>query len=216
MFKALAWKELREMRGIALLGLAAYGWLFCFACLQVSRWHPDGVPFISDGFIEIYCWVSAGLAIAIGLRQSLGESVGGTYPFLFHRPATRRWMIGMKLLIGAVLYLLLAALPIVAYGLWAGLPGLHASPFFWATSVPSWVACFAMAIPYFGAFLTGIWPGRWFRTRLLPLLGALLASGSAPLLFVDFGSLWALASIATIDVWLVATIQYVAQTRDYS
>ncbi len=59
------------------------------------RLFPPGprssVPFVNDGFFYgCFVLISAATAIALGLRQTLGESIHGTYPFLFHRPADRR------------------------------------------------------------------------------------------------------------------------------
>jgi hypothetical protein len=141
----------------------------------------------------------------------------GTYPFLFHRPATRRWLIGMKLLTGTVVYLACVAAPIVCYGLWAATPGTHASPFEWSMTVPSWTMAFGMTALYLGAFLTGIRPGRWSRSRLLPLAGA---AGAVFILFVIFenGRIrlpWLLAFLGTIDAAMVIAIFSVVENRDY-
>ena len=159
MFRAMAMKELRETRGIALIALAVYGLLvvgaitpavsrgFIFA--MFSSYQPDGAtPFISDGFVMKFYWISAAIAIALGMRQTIGESVRGTYPFLLHRPAGLRLLIGMKLLVGTAVYLLCALLPLVTYCLWAATPGTHASPFEWSMTLPSWVGWFAMITLY--------------------------------------------------------------------
>jgi hypothetical protein len=160
------------------------------------------------------------MTIALGYRQTLSESTHHTYPFLFHRPAGRRWLIGMKLFVGLGLYLVCGASVIVAYGLWAATPGKHASPFEWSMTVPTWMILFQMTMLYLGAFLSGIRPGRWFGTRLLPLfavvlLGFLTCSITS---FVPFGSKLVLPVVVTLvaDVWLIVTILFVARTRDYS
>lgn len=230
MFKAMVVKELRETRAIALLGLATYGLLVAAMVDRSSRfdlnpfvllrssWQQYYVPFVEDEFLAHFCWVSAAIAIALGLRQTVGESMRGTYPLLFHRPATRRWLIGMKLLVGTVIYLICGAVPILAYAFWAATPGTHASPFEWSMTVPSWVAWFAMTLFYLGAFLIGIRPGRWYRSRLLPLAAA------AAVVFITFlmaeagnvGPLWRLLVLVAADVWMVATIFFIARTRDYS
>lgn len=163
MFKAMALKELRETRGITLLALAAYALLVAAA---VSPWGARQrylPPFISDGlFLGWFVCISGAMAIALGLRQTLGESIPGTYPFLFHRPAGRRWLIGVKLLTGSVLYLICAAVPILAYGVWAATPGTHSDPFEWSMTGPAWHLWFGMTLLYLGAFLAGVRPGRWY------------------------------------------------------
>jgi hypothetical protein len=218
MFRAMALKELRETRGIALLGLAAYGLVLWTMLAQVLKWSPQRMPFVDDGFISGYIWVSGGFAIALGLRQTLGESIAGAYPFLFHRPATRRWLIGTKMLVGTVVYLLFGLIPILAYGLVAATPGSHASPFAWAMTVPALIAWLAITVVYFGAFLSGIRPGKWLYSRLFPVAGSGVAALASGLLYSDLGcnEMVSLAYVVLIDALLIALILFVARTRDYS
>jgi len=155
-------------------------------------------------------------AIAMGLRQTLGESIHGTYPLLFHRPAERRWLIGMKLLVGVAAYLATGVVSIVAYSLWAATPGTHASPFQWAMTVPAWILWFGIAILYLGAFLTGIRPGRWFGTRLLPLVAAGLATVATTSVFFLYCQEWLiLILILLVEVGTIAVIFFVVRMRDY-
>ena len=74
------------------------------------------MPFVYDDFVGKFYLISVVFAIALGLRQTLGESIRGTYPFLLHRPADRRWLIGMKLSVGTAVYLICTAVPILVYG----------------------------------------------------------------------------------------------------
>ncbi len=174
------------------------------------------VPFIQDTFLPLFICIAGAAAIGLGLRQTLGESIGGTYPFLLHRPARRRWLIGMKLLVGLVGYLICAAIPVVAYGLWTATPGTHASPFQWSMTVPSWICWFAMTVLYLGAFLTGLRPGGWYKSRLLPLPAAGLAVVLATFLALEPGRpLWAVLAIIVADMLFLIAILFVAQMRDY-
>ena len=183
MFRAMAIKELREIRGIAIAGVVAQCYLAAAAINP--RLPPWGTrqtvipPFVNDGFFGgwfiVLCVI---VAIAIGLRQTLGESVGGTYPYLFHRPATRRWLIGTKLSVGMGAYLIGPPLAILGYGCWAATPQTHAGPFQWAMTGQYWIIWLVMTLPYLGAFLSGLaradglahgscrWPPR--RHRQLP------------------------------------------------
>ncbi len=166
MFRAMAIKEFRETRAILLFALAA------FVYLVVSQVYPwllfsrsrMAVPFVQDAFLPLFICITGAATIGLGLRQTLGESIGGTYPFLLHRPARRQWLIGVKLLVGIVGYLVLAAMPIVAYGLWAATPGTHASPFQWSMTAPSWFCYITMPLLYLGAFLTGLRPAGWYKS----------------------------------------------------
>jgi hypothetical protein len=226
MFRAMAIKELRETVWIVLLVLGAIALLFHGMLGDVigldflSRRSYDTqnyVPFVQDELFYVqFLWVCGLVTLALGFRQTLGESIHHTYPFLFHRPAGRRWLIGMKLLVGLGLYFALGATLILTYGLWAATPGKHASPFEWSMTVPAWAALIEMTPLYLGAFLSGIRPGRWFGTRLLPLVAV------APTLMVamaDAFTAWSvmdLAIICTVDALFIVTILFVAQTRDYS
>ena len=173
MFRAMALKELRETRGITLLALAAGALLVAAMAGQWGARQRFMPPFINDStFISWFVCISGAMAIALGFRQTLGESIPGTYPFLFHRPAGRRWLIGVKLLTGGLVYLICAAVPIVGYGIWAATPDTHPDPFEWSMTWPAWYLWFTMTLLYLGAFLTGIRPGSWYRSRILPLAAA--------------------------------------------
>jgi hypothetical protein len=217
MFRAMVLKELREVRGITLLALAAYALLVAAASSPWGARQRYWPPFINDGvFTGWFVCISGAMAIALGLRQTLGESIPGTYPFLFHRPADRRWLIGVKLLTGSVLYLICAAIPILAYAVWAATPGTHADPFEWSMTGPTWYMWFGMTLIYLGAFLAGVRPGRWYRSRILPLAAGALAMFMVMWAFFLFDEpLWPCGIVVAIDVWMVAMILFVVRTRDY-
>jgi len=213
-------KEIRETRGIVLSVLA----LYCLLIMSlVHSWHVDCrrlPPFVEDegSFYTWFIFLTLSMAIGLGLRQTLGESVRGSYPFLLHRPAGRRWLIGVKLLVGGGLYLACSAVPILAYALWAATPGTHPSPFDWSMTAPAWYISFGMTSLYLGAFLTGIRPGRWYRSRILPMAAALFLAYVAAICVFALGpvpELWAYLTLAVFDVWMIAMILFVARTRDY-
>jgi hypothetical protein len=83
-------------------------------------------------------------------------------------------------------------------------------------TLPAWVAWLAVTVLFFGAFLSGIRPGRWYYSRLLPLAGSGLAAFVTMPCFMYLGDVAWLAPILVIDAWLVAVILFVARTRDYS
>ena len=219
MFRAMAIKELRETRGIILLALAAYGYAVVTQIiprLPFGNWREITMPFVEDTFIPWLWLISIPMTIALGLRQTLGESIPGTYPFLFHRPAGRRWLIGMKLLVGIGVYLTCASIPILVLGLLAATPGTYAGPFAWSMTVPCWIVWFGMTLLYLGAFLTGIRPGRWFGTRILPMAAAALAMGIGIAIHFDLEEpMWSVLLFLAADVWFIAMILFVVRTRDY-
>jgi len=208
--------------GVAVAALAAYlvvvGGLTGVRAFQELPGVPGGggVPFVECRFLPVFAVVTAALAVALGLRQTLGESVRGTYQFLLHRPRGRTALFLTKLGTGLGVLLVCAAVPIVLYVSWAARPGRHASPFAWSMTVPAWGVAGLMALLYLGAFLTGLRPGRWYGTRLL------LLAGAGVLLGVVYVASWGLPAVLAACVLgvagalLVACVCHVARVRDYA
>jgi hypothetical protein len=222
MFRALVLKELRETGWIALVGLGVH------LTVVASRTGHDvfpiwgradarQIPFLdNDGFVQFFCIVSVALAIALGLRQTLGESIGGTWLFLLHRPAGRRRVLAAKLAVGAGLYLLCGAAAILTYAAWAATPGTHASPFYWWMTGEAWMAWAVISLVYLAAFLSGIRPARWFGTRLLPLAAAAAMVMVTVSPFLLGWPLLGAAAILLIAASLIDLIHFIARTRDFS
>jgi hypothetical protein len=219
MLKALVRKELRETAWIALIALLADLALVAnCAGYNVLPFWPDysiqGVPFLDGRFVPSFCMFSIGLAVALGLRQTVSESRHGTWLFLLHRPVTMRRVLGAKLAVGGGLYLVCGLIAILSYAAWAAMPGKHASPFRWWMTAYAWEAWGVIAVVYLGAFLAGIRPARWFGTRLLPLAaGGLLA---VLLVFLLFWPLVGIAAFLLVAACLVGLIHFTARSRDFS
>src|SRR5262249_34830760 len=148
-----------------------------------------------------------------GFRQSATESARGTYLFLLHRPIGRDVIFLIKLATGAGVLLLCASLPIVLYAAWAAVPGHHASPFAWSMTAPASQLALLMPVLYLGGCLSGVGPARWFGTRLLPLIAAVIS-------IVGLTQLpWWLPSLPLVVVLyglLAANICFVGRVRDYA
>jgi hypothetical protein len=215
MTSALTYKEIRENIGIASLGLAA---LLAVAVANMGwgvliGWRIYGaIPFVSDGFFTPFVLLASGLAIALGLRQSVGDFLGEAYLFLLHRPVARRQVFAAKMLVGLALYAVCAVLPVLLYAWWASLPGTHASPFEWSMTGDAWLACLSISVIYLGAFLSGIRPGAWFGTRLMPLAATLLI----PILIALLPWGIAIPVLLAIDAALISLILFVSETRDFA
>jgi hypothetical protein len=218
---ALARKELREIFGITAAALGCYLALVVNAMgAKVFDWVPgmpagtQEVPFTGGGFTTFFTFISVIFAVALGFRQSAWESAKGTYLFLLHRPLQRGTIFLTKLATGAGVLLIGASLPVVAYAAWAAVPGHHAGPFEWSMTGPTWRMTFLLPLLYLGAFLSGLRPGRWFGTRLLPLIAALVA-----FVLLDMMSWWWLAGLPLSLVlygMVAANVCYVAHNRDYA
>lgn len=219
MLLRLAVKELRETAWIALVALAVYLYFAARAIgIGLAPWHSwnprASIPFVSGGFLGAFTMVAICLAIALGFRQSAVESGRGTFLFLLHRPVSRTALIGTKLLVGAGLFLVCSAVPILIFTAWAATPGTHASPFEWSMTAATWKVWGTITALYLGAFLSGIRPARWFGTRLLPLAAAgVLVAGISVLPWWPISGLPALALLGVV---LVSSILFVARTRDFS
>lgn len=221
MFQAVVVKELRETIGIALGALVAYAYLVAngmgvnlLPYLNFFYVDERAIPFVGGLFPGAFVLVSGAFAMALGLRQSAWESARGTFLFLLHRPVSWGWLLGAKLLVGAAVYLLLAALPILLYGWWAATPGTHASPFFWSMTLPCWQIWVSMTAVYLGAFLSGMRPARWIGSRLLPLAAMGLLVYCIQLL--PGWWVWGLAAVALLNGLVTANIFFVARNRDFA
>jgi hypothetical protein len=171
------------------------------------------IPFLGRSYLSSFAWVSAGLTIALGFGQSLGESLHGTWKFLLHRPVGRTQLILVKLLVGVAAYLVCSAAAILSYAWWAATPGTHASPFEWSMTEQIWKVWLAMPLVYLGAFLSGIRPGRWLGTKLLPLAAAGTLAALIP--FMPWWPVCGLGLIALSSFVLVSSVFFVARTRDF-
>jgi hypothetical protein len=219
--KALAWKELREVLGITAIALAAY--MMLVASLMGARvfdWFPGmprgtrEVPFIGSEFMTFFTFVTVLYAIALGFRQSAWESTRGTYLFLLHRPVRREAIFLLKLAMGVGMFVLCASIPVLLYGVWAAIPGHHASPFEWSMTEAAWEIILEIPMLYLGAFLSRLRPGRWFGTRLLPLI----ATATIVVLVDMIPWWWPLGFPLTMLLYgLVATsVCFVERVRDYA
>jgi hypothetical protein len=224
MIRALALKELRETAGFAVLATLAYlsivaGMVGMQPFARVLRKQSSGVPFVDTEVLQLFTIVAIAFTLVLGFRQAAWEANQGTYQYLLHRPLRRSAIFLTKLIVGMFVFILCTAVPLLLYALWAATPGTHPSPFEWAMTEPAWRFCLGMPLVYLGAFLSGLRPGRWYGTRLLPLIGA----GALTALLLLFPTValirWPssifFAALIVMYGLLVAAICYVAEARDY-
>jgi magnesium-transporting ATPase (P-type) len=221
MLRVMVYKELRETLVIAVCAMAVYLWLGLGGPsigFWPLGWLPIGggresYPFLSGQFLGTFLMASTVFAAALGLRQTVSESARGTWLLLLHRPVVRRWLIVVKLLVGTALFCICAAIPILIYGWRVAAPGSFPGPFEWSMTADSWAQGASLIGVYLAAFLSGIRPGRWLGTRLLPLAGTVILVFS-----IHFLTQWPLfwGALAVLGAVLVVLILFVARTRDYS
>lgn len=150
----------------------------------IPGWNSSGydeVPFMgswnSDRATN-FLVISVVAAIVFGFHQTVWESWRQTTLFLLHRPMPRIQIFQAKLLAGLLILLVVAAIPLLVYCLWAAANGTHASPFYWSMSDPWWQSVEVAVVCYLGAFLSGLRSAHWFGSRTWPLLAsAVMAIG---------------------------------------
>jgi hypothetical protein len=222
MWKAISLKELRETMWIGgITAILLFYWMihetgFDILWMNPVQWQGQ-IPFHSDRFINaspVFTVIAACCALALGLRQTAWESMRGTYPFLLHRPISRRQLFGIKIAVGLAVQLTVTGVVILAFALWAATPGTHASPFTWSMTSWEWLLWLSMSLIYLGAFLAGIREARWFGTRLFPIITAIPLMAIAAEMPVSYAARIGIV-IVTALIYLAA-IFHVVQTRDYA
>lgn len=220
MMQALLIKELRESAGLLAVAAIACGFLLAaLTGFPLVPWQSDRLytlPFVSDGLPTALWLAGGGLAILLGLKQTAWESSFNTYYFLLHRPIARWKVFALKLAFGVAVVLGVTGLFLLLYAAWAATPGAHDAPFLWSMTLPACKQWMALPLLYLGAFYSGIRPGRWFGTRLAPLVVTIPAAVGVASLpwYVRLGPLGLLLWVLVAVVALVG-IFYHVRNRDY-
>ncbi len=180
--KTLIRKELREHFKVALVGLVVllllivlkyrdYAW-----DLKNEFLTRDTQPLMGDGVVGIlsfFCAIFGGL---LGWLQVWNERHRDLWAFLIHRPLTRPQIFLGKTFAGLLLYLLMPGLPLLGCILWVAIPGHVPAPFEWSMALPIAAAFLGGIVYYFAGMLTGLRQARWYASRCLGLVMAILVS----------------------------------------
>src|SRR5262245_37601158 len=172
---ALILKELRSLSRFIALAVLADAWLLNE--MTGSRFGGtrlvSGLVLVRTDWLVSFGFLAAGIASVFGLAMSLDDGLRGTWPFALFRPVSRHAYFGVKLAVGGMLTLLLAALPVAGYSVWA----VQSETLWrWVLLQPAIEACGWSVVIFLGAFLSGIRPSKWWWSRLWPL-GATLVMG---------------------------------------
>lgn len=223
--RPIALKELRETIGIAALGALFALYVVSTEMVGVFPWsdrQDNSIPFLSemgyspdDSTYASLIWVAVPMALALGLKQTAWETHNGTFLFLLHRPVPWRWVMATKVAVGILLYAAAMSVAVLVYALWAATPGTHASPFYWSMTISSWQGILTGVLVYLGSFISGLVPGRWYGSKLLPLV-AVIAIAFALILFDGAWSLITLAILLLIATLLWCVILLVCNSREYA
>jgi hypothetical protein len=140
-----------------------------FRYVAPSSFFEPVLPLTNSGFLQALLVFASVYGLALGLLQTLLEERGGTYPFVLAKPVDKTKVVGSKLVVGAVLYLIATGLPFSWAIYWTSVPGHFASPYRFYMSFPGWITIEIGFLYYLGAFLTGVRPARWHGSRLVGL-----------------------------------------------
>lgn len=221
MSKPLFFKELRETWW---MGLAAGLVVLCVVINETGvSFSVDGrirwvvplrySPFQGRDFPMVIGTITLLAAAALGLWQSLAESITGTWSYLLHRPISRRQVVVTKLLAGTLVLLAGIGVPLFAYLLWA-LCGTHGTPFELWMTYDTLRFCMTGALAYPAAFLCGIRPARIYASRLWPAVPVILIFAAQ----LELSALptigWQLILVGA--VLLIPSILFAAVNRDYA
>jgi hypothetical protein len=164
--KSLIWKECHEnLKWATLAALVLGGFL---ALGRPPLMHPALLLFLSP--------IAAVSGAALGFLQVFFESDGDKRSLMLHRPMSRSRIFLGKAAAGVGLYLLAMGIPFVCYVAWVATPGHVAEPFRWQMALPGLADIFAGVVYYFAGMLIAQREARWYASRGLPLVTALLCS----------------------------------------
>jgi hypothetical protein len=174
--KALIQKELRENVKLALPGLLVFA-LVLFRLFQNSETQPLlSVAVLRP--VEFFCFA---IGVGLGWFQIHNERHRDLWAFLVHRPLTRTQIFAAKVTAGLSLYVVAVGLPLLGLIAVSSRSGEFASPFEWEMALPVTADFLFGMVWYFAGLLTGLRRARWYASRGLPLLAALLVSILAPI-----------------------------------
>jgi len=184
-----------------------------------KRQYDIPIPFVNSQGLHGLGLYGSIAAIVLAMRQTIGESVQGTWIFLLHRTVSRKWIVLHKMIAGLSVFYLITGIPFAGYTLWAATPGTHASPFRWEFVLPTLTLWISLSIVYLGAFLCGLREANWVGSRLLPLAGTigfflvLYAGVSTYDVRIEIG---AILVTLLLDALLLKAVIAAAETREFS
>lgn len=215
MFKSMLKKESTELAAPFLLAVGSFVVLVVdHVSTSRRRFLPQGEWMLDEDFVYPFLLISLGLAIVMGLVQSLSEDVQGTWRYVLALPGGWRRVLKLKFGCAVSVWLCWAVVSfsICGIGMAAeiGPPGEPLS----RLTEPMIRIQFCVPIVYLGAFLTAVRRVSWFFSRLMPLGGVLMCWYGVLLL----PNWWLFAPLATgtLAVILVTLIFHSAAARDFA
>ncbi|SIO62749.1 hypothetical protein SAMN05444166_7138 [Singulisphaera sp. GP187] len=164
--KSLIWKECHENLKWATLAALGLGGLIFVG--RPTLMNPALLLFLSP--------IAAVSGAVLGFLQVYYESDGDKRSLLLHRPMSPSRIFLGKAVAGVGLYLLAMGIPFASYVAWVATPGHVAEPFRWQMALPGLADILTGVAYYFAGMLIALREARWYASRCLPLVAALLCS----------------------------------------
>ncbi len=209
--KALFWKEWHENARWAVLAL-----LLLSLGLAYSVSRQPAFPALSQIWsdVNLVLTISVPLVgLALGLLQILPELRRDQWAFLMHRPATPTTLFFGKVVPGVCLYFLVTVPPLLGFALWAASPSHIPAPFDFRFTLAGWATILSGLPFYFAGLLVALRPVRWYGSRALPIISALIAPWAA-FYFTEFWQA-ALVCVLVAVVLMLAAWGSFASAGDY-
>jgi hypothetical protein len=213
------YKEFLSLR--PLIGLAAIAFLIALLGLNGNRVVMSYIgtigptyPFLTLTFGYVYFLVAFAVTVVIGFWQTQFEFARGTWLFLLHRPQRIDLLVIVKALCGAILALSICAVPAILYGLYLSIPGVLPAPFQWSYTGQFWRLWMLIPILQLGSYASGLRQGRWYVSKLCPLLAVIPVMVLAYILSINW---FLLVFIVSVIVTLqLLELRQEALQRDFS
>jgi hypothetical protein len=198
--KTLLWKELRQLAPWgALMWLAAV-----VSTIGVLVEEFDGMRdarIFADSAFVLVALGSAGVALALGILQTVLEVRRDQWAFLLHRGLTATQVFLGKAAAGMSVYAAVTLTSVFLCVVWVRGGGVECYPFSWYQTLPMLAAVMVAPAFYFAAMLTVVWKGPFYVSRLLPLAApCLMFTGVLAIVFevTEYVPFFIIAAIAAV------------------
>ncbi len=205
-------KEWREHFKVAVLGLAIFSFFLGLSYWDDIAFHrqmalggPIGgkeaiQPLLAEETFAIVCIFCSAFGALLGWLQIYSERHRDLWAFLVHRPITRAEIFFNKMMAGLCLYAAGAGLPLLIFIILVWWPGHFAAPFEWTMVLPLFAMFLNGTVFYFAGMLTGLRQARWFASRGLGLVAAIITT----IAMFNIPVFWIALAVIIISVTILA------------
>lgn len=210
--KPLIWKEVRENLALAVLGLVLailslgglagldLAWARALATGRIRADFDLAQPLTSEGLLIGSIWFCAIFGAVLGWLQIQNERHRDLWAFLVHRPLTRTQIFAGKLAAGVGIYFTALGGPLLLFVLWVAFLAPRLAPFEWGMVLPVITSLLTGVVFYFAGMLTSLRETRWYGSRALPLVVAVVVAAFV----ADNANFWVITAGIVLSVAVMA------------